>query len=101
MMWERALHPASVVPTYRSIMQWAFDCGALDDLTKDDPVRLLKNVSTRSTRVGLNQELFASCEDLAGIMVALGWKSPRMSLAYNRNPAAKPGTAGCLMAKHS
>jgi len=49
--------------------------------------------------VGLNQDLFASGEDIAGIMDALRWKSPRMPLAYNRNLAAEAGAAGRLLSK--
>ncbi|OYY73956.1 MAG: integrase, partial [Sphingomonas sp. 28-62-20] len=96
---EGALHPASVGPIYRAMIQRAFDRGALADLTADDLARLLKGISAHSTRVGLNQDLFASGEDLAGIMDALRWKSPRMPLAYNRNLAAEQGAAGRLMAK--
>lgn len=96
---EVALHPASIGPIYRAMIQRAFNRGALDDLTVDDLVRLLKGISAHSTRVGLNQDLFASGEDLAGIMDALRWKSPRMPLAYNRNLAAEQGAAGRLMAK--
>ncbi|OHD03714.1 MAG: integrase [Sphingomonadales bacterium RIFCSPLOWO2_12_FULL_63_15] len=96
---EGALHPASVGPIYRSMIQRAFGAGALADLTTDDLARLLKGVSAHSTRVGLNQDLFASGEDLAGIMDALRWKSPRMPLAYNRNLAAEQGAAGRLMSK--
>ncbi|MBG6120236.1 integrase [Sphingobium sp. JAI105] len=96
---QGALHPASVGPIYRSMIQRAFDCGALADLTTDDFARLLKGISAHSTRVGLNQDLFTSGEDLAGIMDALRWKSPRMPLAYNRNLAAEQGAAGRLMAK--
>ncbi|WP_310227391.1 tyrosine-type recombinase/integrase [Sphingobium xenophagum] len=96
---EGALHPASVGPIYRSMIQRAFDAGALVDLTTDDLTRLLKGVSAHSTRVGLTQDLFTSGEDLAGIMDALRWKSPRMPLAYNRNLAAEQGAAGRLMAK--
>lgn len=94
-----ALHPASIGPIYRSMIQQAFDAGALADLTRDDLTALLKGISAHSTRVGLNQDLFASGEDLAGIMDALRWKSPRMPLAYNRNLAAEQGAAGRLMAK--
>lgn len=94
-----ALHPGSIGPIWRSMIQRAFDCGALGDLTADDLARLLKGVSAHSTRVGLNQDLFASGEDLAGIMDAMRWKSPRMPLAYNRNLAAEQGAAGRLMAK--
>ena len=93
------LHPASLGPMYRAMIQRAFDRGGLSDLTTDDLARLLKGISAHSTRVGLNQDLFASGEDLAGIMDALRWKSPRMPLVYNRNLAAEQGAAGRLMAK--
>ncbi len=96
-MGEGALHPGSIGPIWRAIIQRAFAAGALPDLTQDDLARLLKGVSAHSTRVGLNQDLFASGEDLAGIMDALRWKSPRMPLAYNRNLAAEAGAAGRLM----
>ena len=75
-----ALHPGSIGPIFRSIIQRAFDLGALPDLTAEDLARLLKGISAHSTRIGLNQDLFASGEDLAGIMDALRWKSPRMPL---------------------
>lgn len=94
-----ALHPGSIGPMFRAIIQRAFDRGALADLTADDLARLLKGISAHSTRVGLNQDLFVSGEDLAGIMDALRWKSPRMPLAYNRNLAAEHGAAGRLMKK--
>lgn len=94
-----ALHPGSIGPIWRGIIQRAFDRGALCDLTSDDLARLIKGVSAHSTRVGLNQDLFAVGENLAGIMDALRWKSPRMPLAYNRNLAAEQGAAGRLMAK--
>jgi len=71
----------------------------LGDLTVDDLTRLRRGITAHSTRVGLNQDLFASGEDVAGIMDALRWKSPRMPLAYNRNLAAEQGAAGRLMAK--
>ena len=94
-----ALHPGSIGPIFRSIIQRAFDLGALPDLTAEDLTRLLKGISAHSTRIGLNQDLFVSGEDLAGIMDALRWKSPRMPLAYNRNLAAEQGAAGRLMSK--
>ncbi len=96
---EGALHPGSIGPIWRAMIRRAFDRGALPDLIADDLARLLKGVSAHSTRVGLNQDLFASGEDLAGIMDALRWKSPRMPLAYNRNLAAEQGAAGRLIAK--
>lgn len=94
-----ALHPGSIGPIFRAMIQRAFDRGALPDLTAEDVARLLKGISAHSTRIGLNQDLFASGEDLAGIMDALRWKSPRMPLAYNRNLAAEHGAAGRLLAK--
>ena len=94
-----ALHPGSIGPIWRAMIQHAFDRGALADLTADDLARLIRGISAHSTRVGLNQDLFASGEDLAGIMDALRWKSPRMPLAYNRNLAAEAGAAGRLMVK--
>jgi len=94
-----ALHPGSIGPLWRTIIRRAFDRGALPDLTADDLTRLLRGISAHSTRVGLNQDLFVSGEELAGIMDALRWKSPRMPLAYNRNLAAEQGAAGRLMAK--
>lgn len=96
---EAALHPGSIGPIWRAMVVRAFKADALPDLTRDDLERVLKGISAHSTRVGLNQDLFASGEDLAGIMDALRWKSPRMPLAYNRNLAAEQGAAGRLMAK--
>jgi hypothetical protein len=96
---EAALHPGSIGPIYRVIIKRAFHAGSLPDLTQDDLDRLLKGISAHSTRVGLNQDLFTSGEDLAGIMDVLRWKSPRMPLSYNRNLAAEHGAAGRLVAK--
>lgn len=61
---EVALHSGSVGPLYRAMIQRAFDIDALPDLTQDDLTRLLKGISAHSTRVGLNQDLFTSGEDL-------------------------------------
>lgn len=94
---EGALHPGSIGPIWRTIIQRAFDRGVLGDLTADDLARLLKGISAHSTRVGLNQDLFVAGEDLAGIMDALRWKSPRMPLAYNRNLSAEAGAVGRLV----
>ena len=94
-----ALHPGSIGPIWRAMIQRAFDCGALGDLTADNLSRLLKGISAHSTRVGLNQDLFVAGENLAGIMDALRWKSPRMPLAYNRNLAAEAGAVGRLARK--
>jgi hypothetical protein len=61
--------------------------------------RWLKGISAHSTKIGLNQNLFASDEYLAVIIDALRRKSPWMPLAYNCNLAAKQGPTDRLMAK--
>lgn len=96
---DTALHPGSIGPIWRAIIRRAFNSGALPDLTRADLDHWLSRISGYSTGVGLNQDLFASGENLAGIMDALRWKSPRMPLAYNRNLAAENGAAGRLMKK--
>ena len=96
---DKPLHPGSIGPIWRAMVRRAFDQGALGDLTADDLDRLLKGISAHSTRVGLNQDLFASGEDLAGIMDAPRWKSPQMPLAYNRNLAAEAGAVGRPISK--
>lgn len=96
---EGALHPGSIGPIWRAIIRRAFEKGALPDLTREDLDHWLARISGHSTRVGLNQDLFVAGEDLAGIMDALRWKSPRMPLVYNRNLAAEHGAAGRLMRK--
>jgi hypothetical protein len=58
----------------------------------------LRQIEDNVVNCGI-RHLFASGEDLAGIMDALRWKSPRMPLAYNRNLAAEHGAAGWLMRK--
>ena len=77
----------------------AINTGAFGDLDKEQARRLIAEFSSHSTRVGLNQDLFAVGETLAGIMDALRWKSPKMPLAYNRNLAAEAGAAGRLLSK--
>ena len=98
---QAALHPGSVTPILRSALSRAFKAGAFPDLDQHTFGRQLKEVSAHSTRVGVNQDYFASGEDLAGIMDALRWKSPRMPLFYNRNLAAEQGAAGRLLGRIS
>jgi integrase len=96
---EGALHPGSVTPVIRSALRRAFEAGAFPDLDGETFARQLAEVSAHSMRVGVNQDYFAAGEDLAGIMDALRWKSPRMPLLYNRNLAAEQGAAGRLLGK--
>jgi hypothetical protein len=94
-----ALHPGSVGPIFRRMIVRAVEQGLVSGGETADLPALLAGVSGHSTRVGLTQDLFAAGEDLAGIMDALRWKSPRMPLAYNRNLAAEAGAAGRLLAR--
>ena len=71
----------------------------IGDLDTEQAEALVSAFSSHSTRVGLNQDLFAVGETLAGIMDALRWKTPKMPLAYNRNLAAEVGAAGRLLSK--
>src|SRR5579863_2373345 len=96
---EKALHAGSVTPIFRDILRRAFTAGAFGDLDAKVFVEQLKQISAHSTRVGINQDYFAAGENLAGIMDALRWKSPRMPLFYNRNLAAEQGAVGRLLGK--
>ena len=96
---DGALHAGSVTPIFRAMIRRAFDAKAFGDLDAATFEKQLAEISAHSTRVGINQDYFASGENLAGIMDALRWKSPRMPLLYNRNLAAEHGAAGRLLGK--
>ena len=96
---DKALPPGSVTPIVRGMIASAIEAGAFGDLDKGQAKGLVVGFSAHSTRVGLNQDLFAVGETLAGIMDALRWKSAKMPLAYNRNLAAEAGAAGRLLSK--
>ena len=96
---DAALHPGSVTPIFREILRRAFKAGAFGDLAAKVFTEQLGQISVHSTRVGINQDYFAAGENLAGIMDALRWKSPRMPLLYNRNLAAEQNAAGRLLGK--
>jgi integrase len=96
---ESALHPGSLTPILRGMIQAALQQGAFGDLERSQAESQIAAFSSHSTRVGLNQDLFAVGETLAGIMDALRWKTPKMPLAYNRNLAAEVGAAGRLLAR--
>lgn len=96
---EAALHPGSLTPIIRTMIVDALKNGAFGDLDADQAKELIGGFSAHSTRVGLNQDLFAVGETLAGIMDALRWKTPKMPLTYNRNLAAEAGAAGRLLSR--
>jgi len=96
---DEALTPAAVTGAYRRAMTRAFEAGALPGLEAPEFAAWVAGVSAHSTRVGLTQDLFSAGEDLAGIMDALRWKTPRMPLLYNRNLAAESGAAGRVVGR--
>lgn len=96
---DDALTPAAVTGVYRRAMTRAFAAGSLPDLDTREFAAWVAGVSAHSTRVGLTQDLFSAGEDLAGIMDALRWKTPRMPLLYNRNLAAESGAAGRVVSR--
>ena len=81
------------------MLRRAYEAGAFGDLDVVTFEKQVREVSALSTRLGVNQDYFAAGEDLAGIMDALRWKSPRMPLLYNRNLAAEQGAAGRVLVK--
>lgn len=94
-----ALHPGSLTPILRGMITATLQAGAFGDLERTLAETQIAAFSSHSTRVGLNQDLFAVGETLAGIMDALRWKTPKMPLAYNRNLAAEVGAAGRLLSR--
>jgi site-specific recombinase XerD len=96
---EGPLHPGSIGVLFRAMITRAGERGMVPGVEGVDLPALLQGVSAHLTRVGLNQDLFAVGEDIAGIMDALRWKSPKMPLLYNRNLAAEAGAAGRLLSR--
>jgi integrase len=96
---EGPLRPQAVTQIFKSRVQDAWDKGLLPDLTAQELAQWIKGISAHSTRIGMTNDLFAAGEDIAGIMDALRWKSPKMPLTYNRNLAAEHGAAGRLLSK--
>lgn len=89
------LSAQSVTLIYKAMLDTAHAAGLLGMI---DPVEFdawRAGLTAHSTRVGLTQDLFASGQDLAGIMQALRWKSPAQparyaqALAVDANAAAK------------
>lgn len=85
----------SVTLIYRAMLDRARDAGLLAMLEQVEFESWRAGLTAHSTRVGLTQDLFAHGEDLAGIMLALRWKSPAQparyaqALSVEANSAAK------------
>jgi len=96
---QEPLRPQAVTQIFKARAQEAWDKGLIPDLTAEEFAQWHKGISAHSTRIGMNNDLFAAGEDIAGIMDALRWKSPKMPLLYNRNLAAEHGAAGRLLTR--
>ena len=83
----------SVTLVYRSLLDAARDAGLLSLLSQAQYDSWRRALTAHSTRVGLTQDLFASGEDLAGIMQALRWKSPAQPARYAQALAAEANAA--------
>lgn len=89
------LSAQSVTLIYRAMLDAALAGGLLGMIDRAEFDMWRAGLTAHSTRVGLTQDLFASGQDLAGIMHALRWKSPAQparyaqALAVEANAAAK------------
>ena len=93
------LSAQSVTLIYRAMLDAA---AAKDLLGMIDPVEFdawRSGLTAHSTRIGLTQDLFASGEDLAGIMQALRWKSPAQPARYSQALAAEANAAARVVGK--
>jgi len=62
-----------------------------------ETARILGRVSGHSTRIGVDQDLIAGGADLAGVMQALGWRSPQMPARYASQLAVRSGAAAKVL----
>lgn len=96
---QAPMRPQAVTQIFKARVQGAWDKGLMPDISQQELAQWVKGISAHSTRIGMNNDLFAAGEDIAGIMDALRWKSPKMPLSYNRNLAAEHGAAGRLLTR--
>ena len=85
---EGALTPASVNLIYKRLID-IYMKGAGQDFSRDEQAEMRARISAHSTRIGMAQDLIATGADMAGIMQAMGWKSPTMPTRYGRQLAAR------------
>jgi integrase len=93
------LSAQSVTLIYRAMLDAASAQGLLGMLDPAEFDTWRAALTAHSTRVGLTQDLFASGEDLAGIMHALRWKSPAQPARYAQALAAEANAAARVVGK--
>lgn len=89
----------SVTLIYRSLLGAAREAGLLGDIVEADYEHWHQSLTAHSTRVGLTQDLFASGQDLAGIMQALRWKSPAQPARYAQALSVEANAAAKVVGK--
>lgn len=89
----------SVTLIYRALLKEAALQGLLGAIEPAEFETWRAGLTAHSTRVGLTQDLFASGEDLAGIMHALRWKSPAQPARYAQALAVEANAAARLVGK--
>lgn len=89
----------SVTLVYRAMLDAAHDQGLLGMIDAADYDAWRRALTAHSTRVGLTQDLFASGQDLAGIMQALRWKSPAQPARYAQALAVEANAAAKVVGK--
>lgn len=95
----RGLSAQSVTLIYRAMLDAAAAQGLLGMIDPADFEAWRAGLTAHSTRVGLTQDLFASGQDLAGIMQALRWKSPAQPARYSQALAAESNAAARVVGK--
>lgn len=89
----------SVTLIYRAMLDAAGAQGLLGMIDPAEFETWRASLTAHSTRVGLTQDLFASGQDLAGIMQALRWKSPAQPARYAQALAAEANAAAKVVGK--
>lgn len=89
----------SVTLVYRALLDAAREAGLLGEISDADYDHWRKSLTAHSTRVGLTQDLFASGQDLAGIMQALRWKSPQQPARYAQALSVEANAAAKVVSK--
>ena len=93
------LSAQSVTLIYRAMLDAAAAQGLLGMIDPAEFEAWRAGLTAHSTRVGLTQDLFASGEDLAGIMQALRWKSPAQPARYSQALAVEANAAARVVGK--
>lgn len=93
------LSAQSVTLIYRAMLDAAAAQGLLGIIDPAEFEAWRNGLTAHSTRVGLTQDLFASGQDLAGIMQALRWKSPAQPARYSQALAVEANAAARVVGK--